>query len=54
MGGKAAYMLAHLHPERIEKLVLVDCLIPGTENMDALREALGIMGFTWLRISPRC
>ncbi len=37
MGGKAAYVLAHLHPECIEKLVLVDCLIPGTENMDTLR-----------------
>ena len=45
MGGKAAYMLAHLHPERIEKLVLVDCLIPGTENMDALRGGAWHYGF---------
>jgi len=45
MGGKAAYMLAHLHPERIEKLVIVDCLIPGTENMDALRGGAWHYGF---------
>lgn len=45
MGGKAAYMLAHLHPESIEKLVMVDCLIPGTENMDALRGGAWHYGF---------
>jgi pimeloyl-ACP methyl ester carboxylesterase len=45
MGGKAAYMLAHLHPECIEKLVLVDYLIPGTENMDALRGGAWHYGF---------
>lgn len=45
MGGKAAYMLAHLHPETIDKLVLVDCLIPGTENMDALRGGAWHYGF---------
>jgi pimeloyl-ACP methyl ester carboxylesterase len=45
MGGKAAYMLAHLHPERIEKLVMVDCLIPGTENADALRGGAWHYGF---------
>ncbi|QGM46033.1 alpha/beta fold hydrolase [Methylocystis heyeri] len=45
MGGKAAYMLANLHPESIEKLVLVDCLLPGTENMDALRGGAWHYGF---------
>jgi len=45
MGGKAAFMLAHLHPEHVEKLVLVDCLIPGTENMDALRGGAWHYGF---------
>ena len=45
MGGKAAYMLAHLHPESVERLVLVDCLIPGTENMDALRGGAWHYGF---------
>jgi pimeloyl-ACP methyl ester carboxylesterase len=45
MGGKAAYMLAHLHPESIEKLVMVDCLIPSTENMDALRGGAWHYGF---------
>jgi pimeloyl-ACP methyl ester carboxylesterase len=45
MGGKAAYMLAHLHPECIEKLVMVDCLVPGTENTDALRGGAWHYGF---------
>lgn len=45
MGGKAAYMLANLYPDRLEKLVLVDCLIPGTENMDALRGGAWHYGF---------
>jgi pimeloyl-ACP methyl ester carboxylesterase len=45
MGGKAAYMLANLHPESVEKLVLVDCLVPGTENMDALRGGAWHYGF---------
>jgi pimeloyl-ACP methyl ester carboxylesterase len=37
MGGKVAYELAHLCPDAVSKLVLVDCLLPGTENMDVLR-----------------
>ena len=45
MGGKAAYILAHLYPDRIEKLVMVDCLIPGTENADALRGGAWHYGF---------
>ncbi len=45
MGGKAAYFLANLHPECVEKLVLVDCLVPGTENMDALRGGAWHYGF---------
>lgn len=45
MGGKAAYVLACLHPQCIRKLVLVDCLIPGTENMDALRGGAWHYGF---------
>lgn len=45
MGGKATYMLANLHPESIDKLVLVDCLIPGTENMNALRGGAWHYGF---------
>ena len=45
MGGKAAYMLAHLYPESIEKLVLVDCLLPGTENMDARQGGAWHYGF---------
>ena len=34
MGGKAAYLLGLFHPELVEKLVLVDCMPPGSENMD--------------------
>lgn len=45
MGGKAAYMLAQIHPESIGKLVLVDCLVPGTENMDASRGGAWHYGF---------
>jgi pimeloyl-ACP methyl ester carboxylesterase len=45
MGGKAAYVLAHLHAENVEKLVLVDCLVPGTENMDARRGGAWHYGF---------
>lgn len=45
MGGKAAFVLAHLHPGKVEKLVLVDCLVPGTENMDARRGGAWHYGF---------
>jgi pimeloyl-ACP methyl ester carboxylesterase len=45
MGGKAAYVFAHLYPEAVSKLVLVDCLVPGTENMDALRGGAWHYGF---------
>ena len=45
MGGKAAYVMAHLYPSYVSKLVLVDCLIPGTENTDALRGGAWHYGF---------
>jgi pimeloyl-ACP methyl ester carboxylesterase len=45
MGGKAAYVLAHVAPECINKLVLVDCLIPGTEVTDALKSGAWHYGF---------
>lgn len=45
MGGKAAYIMAHLYPEAVSKLVLVDCLIPGTENLDSLRGGAWHYGF---------
>lgn len=45
MGGKAAYVLAHLHPQVVDKLVLVDCLVPGSENMDALKGGAWHYGF---------
>jgi pimeloyl-ACP methyl ester carboxylesterase len=45
MGGKAAFVLAHLHAANVEKLVLVDCLVPGTENMDARRGGAWHYGF---------
>ena len=45
MGGKAAYVMAHLYPENVLKLALVDCLLPGTENLDALRGGAWHYGF---------
>ena len=45
MGGKASYVLAHLHPDLVSKLVLVDCLVPGTENMDVRRGGAWHYGF---------
>ncbi len=45
MGGKAAYVLAHLHRESVARLVLVDCLLPGTENADGLRGGAWHYGF---------
>lgn len=45
MGGKAAYVMAHLHPECVERLALVDCLVPGAENMDARRGGAWHYGF---------
>lgn len=45
MGGKVAYLLAHLHADRIDRLVLVDCSVPGTENGDALHGGLWHYGF---------
>jgi pimeloyl-ACP methyl ester carboxylesterase len=45
MGGKTAYIMAHLYPNYISKLVLVDCLIPGTENTDALHGGAWHYGF---------
>ena len=52
MGGKAAYVLALLRPEKVERLVLVDCLLPGTENMDARRGGAWHYGFHMARDIP--
>lgn len=45
MGGKVAYMMVHLYPTLVSKLILVDCLIPGTENADALNGGAWHYGF---------
>lgn len=45
MGGKAAFVLAKLYPEVVERLILVDCLIPGTEVTDALKGGAWHYGF---------
>lgn len=45
MGGKTAYIMAHLYPKSISKLVLVDCLIPGTENTDVFQGGAWHYGF---------
>lgn len=52
MGGKAAYMLARLYPASVEKLVLVDCLLPGTENADALHGGAWHYGFHMAKDFP--
>lgn len=52
MGGKAAYILAHLHPDAVSQLVLVDCLVPGTENTDALRGGAWHYGFHMAKDFP--
>lgn len=45
MGGKAAYVMAHLYPHSVSRLILVDCTIPGTENSDALHGGSWHYGF---------
>jgi len=45
MGGKAAYVLSLLYPELVKKLVLVDCMPPGSENMDSARGGMWHYGF---------
>lgn len=45
MGGKAAYVLSLLHPELVTKLILVDCMPPGTENMDTAKGGMWHYGF---------
>ncbi|MBS0351761.1 MAG: alpha/beta hydrolase [Proteobacteria bacterium] len=45
MGGKVAYVMAHLYPQYVSKLVLVDCLIPGTENTDIYHGGAWHYGF---------
>jgi pimeloyl-ACP methyl ester carboxylesterase len=45
MGGKVAYVLGLLHPELVTKLILVDCMPPGTENMDPRKGGMWHYGF---------
>jgi len=45
MGGKVAYVLSLLHPELVMKLILVDCMPPGTENMDPAKGGMWHYGF---------
>ncbi|QFY43763.1 alpha/beta hydrolase [Candidatus Methylospira mobilis] len=45
MGGKVAYVLSLLHPELVTKLILVDCMPPGSENMDAAKGGMWHYGF---------
>ncbi len=47
MGGKAAFVLALLHPEMVERLVLVDCLLPEPRIWTRGVAAPGTMDFTW-------
>ncbi len=45
MGGKVAYVMAYQYPQSVSKLVLVDCMIPGTENGDAFHGGAWHYGF---------
>jgi pimeloyl-ACP methyl ester carboxylesterase len=45
MGGKVAYFLGLLHPDLVAKLILVDCMPPGTENMDPRKGGMWHYGF---------
>ncbi len=45
MGGKVAYVLSLLYPELVTKLILVDCMPPGTENMDPAKGGMWHYGF---------
>lgn len=45
MGGKVAYILGLSHPKSVSKLVLVDCMLPGTENMDPSKGGMWHYGF---------
>ena len=45
MGGKVAYVLGLLYPELVTKLIMVDCMPPGTENMDPAKGGMWHYGF---------
>jgi pimeloyl-ACP methyl ester carboxylesterase len=45
MGGKVAYVLSLLHPGLVTKLIMVDCMPPGTENMDPAKGGMWHYGF---------
>ena len=45
MGGKVAYVLSLLYPELVTKLIMVDCMPPGTENMDPAKGGRWHYGF---------
>jgi pimeloyl-ACP methyl ester carboxylesterase len=45
MGGKVAYVLGLLHAELVTKLIMVDCMPPGTENMDPAKGGMWHYGF---------
>ena len=45
MGGKVAYVLSLLYPELVTKLIMVDCMPPGIENMDPSKGGMWHYGF---------
>jgi pimeloyl-ACP methyl ester carboxylesterase len=45
MGGKVAYVLGLLYPELVTKLIMVDCMPPGNENMDSAKGGMWHYGF---------
>lgn len=52
MGGKVAWLLGQTHPEVVEKLVLIDCMPLGTENMDTAKGGMWHYGFHMAKDFP--
>ncbi|MEZ5827568.1 MAG: alpha/beta hydrolase [Hyphomicrobiales bacterium] len=52
MGGKAALVLALTQPALVKKLVMIDCMPPGSENMDVARGGLWHYGFHMAKDFP--
>lgn len=52
MGGKVAWLLGQTHPTLVEKLVLIDCMPLGTENMDSAKGGMWHYGFHMAKDFP--
>jgi pimeloyl-ACP methyl ester carboxylesterase len=52
MGGKVAWLMGQTHPEIVDKLVLIDCMPLGTENMDSAKGGMWHYGFHMAKDFP--